>query len=223
MSNWEGLRYDSREDTGVVGEFVKGLMHYSGSLTSERTLRHEMRTALSLMQETSDWTAVRHEIIDKNLFQTRRLRTTTTYLQQIRRRVEVLDDSLRQAYLEGGLSDQNALLLYTFARSYRIVYEFVVEEVHHSWKEFKPTITRADFLTFMARKAEQSAVIAQWSPKTIRNVYQVLTAFLGECQLLGRVDTGRWEITPVPLSPGLKAYVATTERYVDFLTITLNA
>jgi len=223
MSNWEGLRNDSREDTNVVEEFVKGLMRYSGSLTSERTLRHEMRIALSLIQETSDWTAVRREVIDKNLFQTRRLRTATTYLQQIRRRLEVLDGPLRQAYLEGGLSDQNALLLYTFARSYRIAYEFVVEEVHHSWQEFKPTITRADFLTFMARKAEQSAVIAQWSPKTIRNVHQVLTAFLGECQLLGRVDRGRWEITPVPLSPGLKGYVTTTDRYQDFLTITLNA
>lgn len=202
---------------------MKELMHYSASLTSERTLRHEMRTALSLMQETADWIAVRHEIIDKNLFQTRRSRTTTTYLQQIRRRVEVLDDPLRQAYLAGGLSDQNALLLYAFARSYRIAYEFVVEEVHRNWQEFKPTITRADFLTFMARKAEQSAVIAQWSPKTIRNVHQVLTAFLGECQLLERVDKDRWEIAPVPLSPGLKTYVTTTDRYADFLTITLNA
>lgn len=223
MSKQEGIRYDFREGREVVEDLAQGSMRYSASLTAERTLRHEMRVALSLMQERSDWTAVRRQVIDNNLFQTRRLRTTTTYLQQIRRRVEVLDDPLRQAYLEGGLSDQNAVLLYTFARSYRIVYEFVVEEVHHSWKEFKPTITRADFLTFMARKAEQSAVIAQWSPKTIRNVYQVLTAFLGECQLLGRVDIGRWEITPVPLSPGLKAYVTTTERYVDFLTITLNA
>ena len=223
MSKQEGIRYDFREGREVVEDLAQGSMRYSASLTAERTLRHEMRVALSLMQERSDWTAVRRQVIDNNLFQTRRLRTTTTYLQQIRRRVEVLDDSLRQAYLEGGLSDQNALLLYTFARSYRTVYEFVVEEVYHNWQEFKPMMTRADFLTFMARKAEQSAVIAQWSPKTIRNVYQVLTAFLGECQLLGRVDRGRWEITPVPLSPGLKAYVTTTERYVDFLTITLNA
>ncbi|MCY0908772.1 MAG: DUF1819 family protein, partial [Sulfobacillus thermotolerans] len=79
-------------------------IHYSASLTAERTLRHEMRVALLLMREGSDWTAVRREVIDKNLFQTRRLRTTTTYLQQVRRRVEVLDETLRQAYLEGGLS-----------------------------------------------------------------------------------------------------------------------
>lgn len=223
MSKQEGIRYDFREGREVVEALAQESMRYSASLTAERTLRHEMRVTLSLMQERSDWTAVRREVIDNNLFQSRRLRTTTTYLQQIRRRVEVLDDPLRQAYLEGGLSDQNALLLYTFARNYRIVYEFVVEEVHHSWQEFKPMITRTDFLAFMARKAQQSTVIAQWSPKTIRNVYQVLTAFLGECQLLRRVDTGRWEITPVPLSPGLKSYVTTTDRYADFLTITLNA
>lgn len=202
---------------------VNGSMRYSASMTAERTLRHEMRVALSLMQETSDWQAVRREVIDNNLFQTRRLRTTTTYLQQIRRRVEVLDEPLRQAYLEGGLSDQNALLLYAFTGSYRIAYEFVVEEVHHRWQELRPTVSRADFLAFIARKAEQSDVVARWSPKTIRNVYQVLTAFLGECQLLRRVETGRWEIAPIPLSPGLKAHVAQTNRYQDFLTITLNA
>ena len=149
MSKQEGIRHDFREGTNIVEEFVKGLMHYSGSLTSERTLRHEMRIALSLMQDTSDWTAVRHEIIEKNLFQARRLRTTTTYLQQIRRRLAVLDAPLRQAYLEGGLSDQNALLPYTFARSYRIAYEFVVEEVHHSWQEFKGSCTASDTRVFI--------------------------------------------------------------------------
>ncbi len=198
-------------------------MHYSGSLTSERTLRHEMRVALSLIQETSDWQAVRRQVIDHNLFQTRSLRTTTTYLQQIRRRVEVLDEPLRHAYLDAGLSDQNALLLYGFTRSYRIAYEFVVEEVHHRWQELRPTVSRADFLAFIARKAEQSEVVAGWSPKTIRNVYQVLTAFLGECQLLRRVEPGRWEIAPISLSPRLKAQVTQTNRYQDFLTITLNA
>ncbi|MCY0908773.1 MAG: DUF1819 family protein, partial [Sulfobacillus thermotolerans] len=65
--------------------------------------------------------------------------------------------------------------------------------------------------------------IARWSPKTIQNVYQVLTTFLGECQLLGRMDIGRWEITPVPLSHALKTYVTSVDRYADFLTITLNA
>ena len=184
MSKQEGIRYDFREEREVVEVLVQGSMRYSASMTAERTLRHEMRVALSLLPETSDWNVVRREIIDHNLFQTRRLRTTTTYLQQIRRRVEVLDEPLRQAYLEGGFSDQNAVLLYAFTRSYRIAYEFVVEEVHHKWQELRPTVSRADFLAFIAGKAEQSEAVGHWSPKTIRNVYHVLTAFLGECQLL---------------------------------------
>ena len=205
------------------GAIVEDIVHYSASMTAERTLRHEMQVALALLQERSDWTAVRRDIIDRNLFQTRSLRTTTTYLQQIRRRFQILDEPLRRAYLAGNLSDQNALLLYAFISSYRLAREFVLEVVRHDWQELKPHISRSDFLTFVTRKAEQSDVVARWSPKTIRNLHQVLMTFLGECQLLRRVESGRWEITPIAISPVLKAYVDSTDRYRDFEKITLNA
>lgn len=202
---------------------MKDSVNYSASMTAERTLRHEMQVVLSLLQENSDWNSVRRNIIDRNLFQTHSLRTTTTYLQQIRRRLQIFDEPLRQAYLAGNLTDQNALLLYALTASYRLARDFVLEVVRHDWQELKPHISRADFLGFVARKAEQSDVVAQWSPKTIRNLYQVIMAFLGECQLLRKVETGRWEITPIAISPILKAYVDSTDRYHDFEKIILNA
>ena len=203
---------------------MEHMVPYSASMTAERTLRHEMQVALSLLQAGFDWTAVRREIMERNLFQTRSVRTTTTYLQYIRRRVQILDEPLRRVYyLTGNLSDQNALLLYAFASSYRLVREFVLEVVRRDWQELKPHVSRSDFLAFMTRKAEQSDTVRQWSPKTIRNLHQVLTAFLGECQLLRRIEPGRWEITPIAISSGLKAYVNGRDRYRDFEKITLNA
>lgn len=202
---------------------VKNSGQYSASMTAERTLRHEMRIALSLLLETLDWTVVRRQILEQNLFQTRSLRTATTYLQQIRRRVQVLDRNLQQAYLAGTISDQNAILVYSLSASYRLPKEFVTEVVRHDWLSFKRVISKADVMAFISRKAEQSDIVARWTRKTVNNVVQVMLTYFSDCQILRRLDAGQWEITPLVISPALKSYVETTEQYHDFLKIILNA
>ncbi len=202
---------------------MKDLVSYTASMTAERTLRHEMRVAFSLFFETADWDVVRRQVLDDNLFQTQSMRTATTYLQQIRRRLQVLDRTLQEAYLTGSLSDQNAILIYSFSASYRLPQEFVTEVVRQDWLRFKRSIGKADVRAFMARKAEQSAIIARWTPKTVQNIVQVMLTYFTDCQMLHRRDTQQWEITPLVISPALRAYVETAESYQDFLQIILNA
>lgn len=200
-----------------------GVQRYSASLTAERPLRHETRVAFSLLQENPEWGAVRHQIWEQNLFQARTQRTLTTYLQQIGRRVRVLDNFLQQAYLTGTYSDQNALLLYTFTRVYRLPREFLAEVVRYSWQSRRTSVSLADLRGFISGKAEQDAVVAGWSPRTRVNVQKVLGNFFVECQILVPQGEERWGITPLTVSPALRAYVAQSDRYADFLAVILNA
>lgn len=197
------------------------LQQYSAAFTSEWLLQNEMRIVLGLEQDGKSLIEIRNQVMEENLFQMKRQSAIVTALKGINRRLRFLDPSLRQMFLMNPRYDRLAILLYSFLKSYRLPREFVLELLRHNWLNHKNRLSAGEVVSFFEHKAEQSPVVENWAPETSKKLRQVMLRFLTECGLL-QAHKDYWQITPVPLSAELRAYVSQEPSCNDFATLMLN-
>jgi hypothetical protein len=193
---------------------------YTASFLSERPLNHEVEVVLRLLASGLDWSQVRHEVFEKNLFQLRRTSTAETYLKLVRRRIAWLDSSLQALFLTGERNDKSAILLYTFLASYRLPREFVLEELRHQWCLGQLSVSTEQIECFFERKKEQHPDIALWATTSQEKGRQVIARLLAGYSLLVP-DTSGWRIEPIVMSEDLEHYVRSTSNYRHFLQLVL--
>jgi hypothetical protein len=99
--------------------------------------------------------------------------------------------------------------------SYRLPREFVLEILCHNLLNYRNRVSPGEVAGFFEHKAEQSQVVKNWAPETGKKLRQVMLRFLTECGLL-QTQKDFWLITPIPLSPELRAHVSKEPECSDF-------
>ena len=72
----------------------------------------------------------------------------------INRRLRFLDPALRHMYIVNPRHDRQAILLYSFLKSYRLPREFVLEILRHNLLNYRNRVSPGEVAGFFEHKAE---------------------------------------------------------------------
>ena len=194
---------------------------YSAGFTAEHLYRNEMKLIIDLQVQGLSKQEIKEKVFEENIFQCRSEAAIKDLFPRVYKRTPFLDDYLKQVILSGGRSDQNALLLYSFLKCFKLPSDFFLEVIHYNFNNFKATITDGTIHTFFEEKEQQYEQVREWSDQTKYKLKQVMLKLLIEVELLERNEAG-YLIKPLPLSRELSEYMELNQQYQDLLTYTLN-
>ena len=182
------------------------------SFTVGGLFHHESVDLAALYQGLGDWTAVRNQVIEHNLLQSRTQSTLKRVCREIIARLRTLGEEELEYLIKGKRSEQARLLWIAVCRRYRFIAEFAVEVMRERHLAFRVDLSHDDFDAFFNRKAEWHSELDEIKPTTRRKLRQVLFRMLQESGLL----TANYTITGVILTPGLLQALP-PDRHEDLL------
>ncbi|WKU21127.1 DUF1819 family protein [Priestia megaterium] len=194
---------------------------YSAGFTAEHLYRNEMKLIIDLQLQGLSKQEIKEKVFEENIFQCRSEAAIKDLFPRVYKRTPFLDGYLKQVILSGGRSDQNALLLYSFLKCFKLPSDFFLEVIHYNFNNFKATITDGAIHTFFEEKEQQYEQVREWSEQTKYKLKQVMIKLLIEAELLERNEDG-YLIKPLPLSRELSEYIELNQQYQDLLAYTLN-
>ena len=176
--------------------------HYSGGLTREQFLYHEMRITAALVNQGKSRDEILDEIARENLFQFPTERMLKTITRACFRRIDALDSQeivyqLANASAEIG----KQINLYAIMCENSIVYDFMTEVIGEKYRTQQFDFSAKDVSVFFMELAEKVPAVNDWSESTMKKLKQVLVRFLVEC---GYLENSRSvQLLPVYLYPEL--------------------
>lgn len=184
---------------------VEPKLRGSGQLTREQFLLREIRLVARMRLEGLSDEEILAQSVDDNLFQyptTRQSRNIATVCLARLDNIGQPDLERLLAQDEGVHEDAAQCNLYAMARTYRLVRQFLVEEIGTRYRTFNFTFGRIDMNAFFTRLTVESDTVAGWSDGTIAKIKAVLRTCLHQAGILAAVDA--CELTPIFLGPELR-------------------
>ncbi|CAI8826359.1 putative inner membrane protein [Priestia megaterium] len=194
---------------------------YSAGYTAEHLYRNEMKLILDLQLQGLSKQEIKEQVVEGNIFQCRSEAAIKDLFPRVYKRTLFLDEYLKQVILSGSRSDQNALLLYSFLKCFKLPSDFFLEVIHYNFNNFKTTITDGTIHAFFEEKEQQYEQVKGWSGQTKYKLKQVMLKILIEAEILERNEAGYF-IKPLSLSRELSEYIELHQEYKDLLVYTLN-
>ena len=165
---------------------------YSGTITAEQFLFHEIRIASKLYIGGIPVENAIDEIKKDNLFQYPTERLVARMVRSCYKRLDALnDDGLRQELSSAPTEIAKQINLYAMMRYNRIVWDFMIGVIGEKYRSQDFEFSRKDLNVFFSRLQEQNDDIATWSESTIVRIKQVLTKALVEVGILDSVRSTR--------------------------------
>lgn len=177
---------------------------YSGAITAEQFLFHEMRITARFYMDGASIEAAVHAVKQNNLFQYPTERMVPRMVRTCYKRLEALgNESLRRELLEAPQEDARQISLYAMMRYNRLVWEFMTGVIGEKYRSRDFTFSRKDLNIFFSRLQGQNDEIAGWSETTIIKIKQVLAKCLVGA---GMLDTAKAEyLIPILICKELEA------------------
>ena len=178
------------------------------SITREQFLMREMRIVARLLIDGVPADEIVQQAVQDNIFQY----PTTTMTGNIARTCLMRFDALGAAYeqvtalIAHGTPAQAAQAnLYAMARTYAIVWEFLVRVVGWHYSTLDYSLTIPDINVFFADMQSEQPAFASWSESTFAKTRQVLRKSLVESGQLE--DSRSTKLIPVFLDPEVKSAI----------------
>lgn len=161
---------------------------YSGSLTSEQFLFHEMRIVAELYMQRHPIEEIVRMVKQNNLFQYPTERKIPRLARACCRRLQALgSERLIHALTAAPVDDAKQVNLYAMICYNRIVREFMIHVIGEKFRLRDYSFSKKDLNIFFSRLQEQHDDVAAWSEKTVAKLKQVLTKAMVETDMLDGV------------------------------------
>ena len=165
---------------------------YSGAITAEQFLFHEIRVAAGFYLDGISVEDAIEEIKKNNLFQYPTERLVARMTRCCYKRLDALDDEqLRQELSAAPTAVAKQINLYAMMRYNRVVRDFMVGVIGEKFRSQDFGFSRKDLNVFFSHLQEQNDDIAGWSESTVNKIKQVLTKILVEVEILDSVRSER--------------------------------
>ena len=178
------------------------------SFSTGSLLHRESVNLAALYLDLGEWTAVREQVVAKNLLQSRTLNTLRRVCQEVISRLKTLRQGELAFLVEASHREQAWLLWIAVCRRYRFIGEFAGEVLRERYMMLRTDLHRDDFDAFFHQKAEWHPDLHAISPATRTKLRQVLFKMLREADLL----TADNMINTALLSPELLAALSPDKR-----------
>lgn len=159
-------------------------IEYSSVLTGAGFMLYEVKQVAKLKQQGFSDKEIRYKVLEENIFQYEKLSSVKRAIPYIIKRVDLLDDSLRQMLIDEPYEVGKVINLYAIMKFDRLFYEFMQEVVADKLNNNDYYLDKVDVNVFFAAKMEQSEFMAGWSDTTVAKLKQVFKKILLNAGLL---------------------------------------
>lgn len=169
---------------------MKGLViDYSLSFTAASLMYFETEQVANLYLEHQDWNVAKQLVIDENILQKGTVSTRKREFAEIKKRLKDLNNNELKFITECTIDELKFFCLYLCSRSYRLLYEFIVEVVREKYLMFDYSIFDSDYARFIESKTASSIKLQKMTEKTHYKIKQVIFKILAQSGLIDSVKT----------------------------------
>lgn len=191
-------------------------MQFSGSLTREQFMFHEMRiTARLILSGLNESQILARAVVD-NLFQYPTEREIKSKCRACIKRLVCISDMpvIAEALANGTIFEAKQAALIAMMCQSRLLAEFMITVIGEKYKKLDMTLTRKDMNLFFQRLAEEDETVASWTDATVSKIKSVIRNCLKETEFI--TSTQSEVLLPVTLSESF-AEALTIAGHRDFL------
>jgi len=170
--------------------------HYKLSFTTGDLYYQQAIKVARIYFELLDWSAVRRQIINDNVFQSRTNASANRILHELFPRLRSLSEPQLHILVNGNRDERNQILWYAVCKQYQFIEEFSEEVIREKVYRHDPVLSYVDFDAFFNAKAEWHAELAALTACTRSKLRRVLFQMLRQAEIL----SSDGQILPVFLS-----------------------
>jgi len=147
----------------------------------------ETEQVANLYLEHQDWNVVGQLIVDKNIMQKGTISTRKREFAEIKKRLKHLNDDELKFITECTMDELKLFCLYLCSRTYRLLYEFIVEVVREKYLMFDYSILDSDYARFIESKTASSIKLQNITETTQYGIKNLIFRMLAQSGLIGSV------------------------------------
>ncbi|WP_074557827.1 DUF1819 family protein [Parabacteroides sp. HGS0025] len=137
-----------------------------------------------------DWELTREKTIKENLMSKGKLSSNQRYFQLMKQRIEVLNNEEIQMLVHGSVSARRQLILLAICKAYRLIFDFINENVRECFYNFHESISYANFNEFFNEKKYEHPEMEKISELSIYKMRQVIFRILEQTELIESAESG---------------------------------
>jgi hypothetical protein len=193
-------------DIYTAGEVLNMQERFSARLTGNQFLLQETRVIASMKREGLTDSEAGARVREQNLFTYKTAKSITKRVNEVIRRLGLLDDDLLSLFARGSADVARLLSLYMIMKSDRLFREFMKEVVHEKLLLQSSSLPIQEVRSFLEHKAEQSEAVARWTKGTKDNLVSAFLTILRQSGFLHgrREHTLSSPVIPLELEDRLK-------------------
>lgn len=159
---------------------------YNLAFTTGGLMLRESVQVGALFQQLGDWDAVRAQVLQDNLLQTRKASSARRWAREVVFRLQHLLPKELDLLTSAGSQDQANLIWIAICRRFLFVADFMAEVVRERYLSLRYDLGYTDFDAFLDATSTQHPELAEISPSTKAKLRQVLFRMLREAHLLSK-------------------------------------
>jgi hypothetical protein len=149
---------------------------------------NEAQVLVPLYLESKNWKSVRDNVYQTNALQSRSEGSLHRLFSEVKLRLEVLNDSELNAYLNLSSSSQKQLLWIAACRRYGFIADFAKDKLHENYITMRNTVTQDDLDDFISSKLLWHEELQELKESTLKKCRSVLFQIMREAELLDKQD-----------------------------------
>lgn len=135
-------------------------------------------------QQLENWDAVKIQICDDNLLQTRTVRSSDIMYSEIHKRLSLLNEIQIEVIAEDNQQDVRQLVWIAICKQYPFIGDFTIEILVPAHQSGRSHVDYDDYGYFFNSKADWHPELDKVSDKTRSNARQALFQMMRQCELL---------------------------------------
>lgn len=189
---------------------VKIQSEYSAGIVSRLFWAIEAKKTAILFNSGMTRSQMKENVISENIYQATNVRRATRMFGYIIKRVDSVDDGLRDLMIKGDFDQVCAINLLMIMFTDKIVADFMYEVFRHKLLLGDYELSDNDFNSFIAEKSQQSKEVAAWASETIEKIRQTIYKMLLDGGFARITDKGVRNIVMPVISYELEEYLKNT-------------
>ena len=166
--------------------------NYSGALTREQFLFHEMRIAARLKLEGLSDRDILTRVYNENLFQYPTEKEIKSKCKACLKRLACVSDMplLVKSLAEGPAGEAKQAALIAMMCQNTLMADFMVQVIGEKYRTLDMSLTRLDMNLFFLSLGEREEKVAAWSEQTISRIKGVILQCLRETEYVSGINSG---------------------------------
>ena len=163
---------------------ISKALDYSLSFTAASLMVHETEQIAMLYKEHQDWDKVKELVIDENIMQKGTVSTRKREFSEVKKRLIDIKSTQFDYILTCTRDELRLFCLYLCSKTYRLIYEFIVEVLRDKYLTFDYSILDSDYARFIESKTANSVKLQKITQKTDYKLKQVIFKILEQSSLI---------------------------------------